>query len=93
MDASQQLSTLIELAESLGIDIRQAPSAGELDRQWNPGGALVLLKGKEILFLDSGAAVADQLSALAGALRGRRQLQERFLPPEIRQLIDQAQGQ
>ena len=53
-----------------------------------PGGALVKLKGKEILFLDPTAPLPDQVAVVAGCLRGRAGIEQRFLPPEVRQAID-----
>ena len=91
MDEYAQLRALLDIAESLGIEIRRVPVAltGEgSDR--HPGGALVKLRGREMLFLDPGAAVADRIAVAAGALAGRSDLENTYLPPEIRQLIDRA---
>ncbi len=93
METSQQLGALIGLAESVGISIRRAPAAGDSEAtQREPGGALVRLKGKEIIFLDPTASSSDQIAVVAGALRGRPEIHQRFLPPEIRQLIDEPGG-
>jgi hypothetical protein len=54
---------------------------------------MVKLKGREILFLDPAASPSDQLGVLAASLRGRRQVEDRFLPPEIREIIDTADEQ
>jgi hypothetical protein len=91
MDIEEKLSALITLAESSGIFVRRVASAGgEGPRR---GGDLVRLKGKEILFLDESASLADQADAVASALAGRgQQLESRYLPPEIRQAIDDAAG-
>lgn len=87
MDVSSQLAALLELAESLGITIRRAPAAG--DSSEHPGGALVRLKDKDILFLDPTASPADQISVAASALRTRRQqLDGIFVSPQIRELIE-----
>ena len=43
-----------------------------------------------MLFLDPSAAIADQIAVVAAALRGREQIEQRYLPPEIREAIDQA---
>jgi hypothetical protein len=88
MDPHAQLGYLVELAESVGITIRRIPAAG--DSAEHPGGALVCLKGLEILMLDSAAAAADQIAVVAGALRGRAQVEDRFLPPEIREAIERS---
>lgn len=83
MDEYEQLRYLLNLAESAGIDIRRAPAGDD-----HTGGALVKLRGREILFLDPGASVADRIAVAAAALAGREELQDRFLPPQIRELID-----
>jgi hypothetical protein len=88
MDPPELLAALIDLAEALGIEIRRAPPG--TGSSGGPAGALVRLKGKEILFLDPIAAVPDQISVVAGALAGRAELQDRFLPPKIRQCLDEA---
>ena len=88
MDIADQLNALIELAESLKIPVRRVPLGG--DSADHPGGAMVRLKGEAVLFLDSAAAPEDQLAAVAAALRGREELRDRFLLPEIRRLLDSA---
>jgi len=90
MDLDAKLSMLLDLAESLGIETRRMPAAG--DSGDHPGGALVRLKGREILFLNGEASLADQIDAAAAALTGRKELENRFLPPEIRQALDDASG-
>ena len=85
MSLDHQLAALVDLAESLGITIRRAPVMGGGE---HPGGALVRLKGSEMLFLDPTAAIAEQIEAAASALRGRPQLADRFLPPEIREALE-----
>ena len=63
MDLYQQLESLLELASEVGITLRRlaGPAAGAE----YPGGALVRLRGKDVLFLDSTAAIADQLAVTA----------------------------
>lgn len=89
MEAQEILAALIDLAEALEIEIRRAPPG--TGSSGGPAGALVRLKGKEILFLDPLAAVADQIGVVAEALAGRQELEDRFLPPEIRDRLDEAQ--
>ncbi len=91
MDAPAKLRVLLELAESCGIGIRRAPLLGDRDEQ--TGGALIRLKGREILFLDPSAPPAEQIGVVAAALVDRREIQDRFLPPEIRQVIEAAEKQ
>jgi hypothetical protein len=86
MEPHTRLNLLLDLAEEEGIAVRRVPSAG--DAAEHPGGALVKLKGKEILFLDPTAPLPDQVAVVAACLRGRSGIEQRFLPPEIRQAID-----
>ena len=69
------------------MTIRRAPGSED-----SPGASLVRLKGKEMLFVDTSAPVADQIAAVASALAGRDELADRFIRPEIRQLLDAAGG-
>ncbi len=90
MDLYQQLESLLELASEVGITLRRlaGPAAGAE----YPGGALVRLRGKDVLFLDSTAAIADQLAVTAAALSGRKELEDRFMPPQLRAAIDEHAG-
>jgi len=86
MEQESQLRMLLDLAEQIGLEVRCVPgSAGGAD---HPGGAMVRLKGKEIIFLDPVACPSEQLDVLAMALRGRSEVEDRFLPPEVRELIE-----
>ena len=85
MDSHSLLNALIDLAETLGIATRRVSRAGE-----GPGGALVRLKGRELLMLDPASPLADQIAVVAAALKGRPSLDDRFLPPEVRQVIETA---
>ncbi len=86
MDKQSQLAFLTDLAESLGIEVRQA--SRKADSVESPGGALVRLKGRELLFIDPGASLVDQVVVVARALRHRREIAEMYLPPEIRRLLE-----
>ena len=87
MEAHEHLRLLLDLAEEAGIAIRRAPSAA--DSADHPGGALVRVGTREMLFLDPTAAPADQIAVVAAALRGREEIENRYLPPELRQLIEE----
>jgi hypothetical protein len=84
METNRLLEAMMELARSLGIDVRHVDSCTER------GGALVHLKGREVLFLDASADPTEQLQAAARALAGRPELEDRFLLPEIRSALEQA---
>ncbi len=55
MDDYSILGTLMDLARSLDIDVRLAPPSAmeDLCSGDHSGGAMVKLRGKDILFLDS----------------------------------------
>ena len=88
MDEYAQLRALLDLVESVDIEIRRAPAELIDGGGAHPGGALVTLRGREILFLDPDAAVAERIEVAAAALRDRPGLEDVFIPPQIRQLID-----
>ncbi|NQU75943.1 MAG: hypothetical protein HQ546_06490 [Planctomycetes bacterium] len=87
MDAHEKLQALLDLADQIGLAVRKLPymdGDGEC-----VGGALVCVKGREVLFLDARAAVADQLAVTAAALAGRDELENRYIPPELRDIIEE----
>lgn len=88
MEADSQIHLLLDLADEVGLEVRRV--VGSSSGAEHPGGAMVRLKGKEILFLDPAAGPGDQIAVLAAALKGRPAVEERFLPPEIRELIEGA---
>ena len=86
MDAYQQLETLLDLVQELGITVRHMPGISAQSDQ--PGGSLTRVKDKEVLFLDGTASIADQLAVVASALAGRAELEDRYLSPQLRQCIE-----
>ncbi len=90
MDPYAQLEALLELAEQVGLSVRAFPAAA--DGGDHPGGALAALRGRQVLFLNASAGVADRLAIVAAALADRPELQERFIPPELRAIIDDRGG-
>jgi len=88
MEPDSQIRLLLDLADEVGLEVRRV--VGSSSGAEHPGGAKVRLKGKEILFLDPAACRSDQLDVLAGALKGRAGVEDRFLPPEIRERIEGA---
>jgi hypothetical protein len=90
VDPADQRDALTELAESLGISVRAVAGVGELSGHL--GGALVRLKGREVVFLNADAPAAEQTAALASALRGRERLERIYLAPELRELLEADAG-
>jgi hypothetical protein len=86
MDSMRLLECLMDLAEELGISVRRMPAGAD------SAGAVVMLKGRQVVFLDASSAPSEQIAVLAAALTGRGELRDRFLPPEVRELIDSASG-
>ena len=86
MDQKSKLRALLDLTESLGIEIRRAPPHGA---GWDfEGASLIRLGDREILFLDAKTSRAAQIAAVAAALAGRDEIEQMFLPPEIRETIE-----
>ena len=69
MDDDEKLAELLDLARSLGIEVRLTPAAGLSGER--SAGALVRLKEREILMMDPTAPVGEQLALAAQALAGR----------------------
>ncbi|MBS3821029.1 MAG: hypothetical protein GVY16_11545 [Planctomycetes bacterium] len=88
MDAHAKLRELLDLAESLGLEVRRVSGVSRSEDR--PGGALVRVRGREVLFLDPTAPTGEQLAVVIDALRGRSELAEQWLPPAIRDLLDNA---
>ena len=81
MDASSQLTALLELAEQLGYQIRRADLGGE-------GGGACRLRGQEILFVDTAADLEHRIEATAVALSAHPELAKQFILPELRDLLE-----
>ena len=86
-----QLTAMLDLAEELCIEVRPLSQAGQSSE--HPGGSVVRLKGKEVIFLEASASLAEQVGVVAEALAGRAELQQRYLRPEVRQMIESARKQ
>jgi len=85
MDDDEKLAELLDLTRCFGIEVRLTPAAGLSSE--HSAGALVLLKGREILIMDPTAPVADRVTLAAGALSGRAEIENCFIKPAIRCLL------
>lgn len=81
MDITTQLNALLDLAEKLGIEVRQVP----LD---DGGGGFCKLRGRRILFVDVLADTSDQIARVAGALASLPELQDQYVVPQLRELLE-----
>ena len=82
MDEEQILFDLVTTAEEIGIEIRRAQIGG------SDGGSLCKLKNKWVLFLDEGAPIIEQIDTTAKSLKGRPELENIYLRPQIREIIE-----
>lgn len=85
MDLGSRLGQLLEAAEQIGIDVRTAPMGGE-------GGGLCELRGRKVLFVDITADVATRYDRTVEALASLPELEQLYLPPEVRQDLDRTKG-
>lgn len=77
---------MLDLAEELGMTVREVPGLpGPGD---HPGGALVRVKDRDVLMLDTQASLADRVSVAAAALADRPELADRFIAPQLRERIE-----
>jgi len=90
MDPQRILSSLLDLAESLGIEVRLAPPRAEFSDLDRGAGAAVRIQGRDVIFLDRSASPAEQIELLASVLARDNRLENCFLPPEIRERIERA---
>jgi len=85
MDLTGRLESLLTLAEEIGIDVRAESMGGE-------GGGLCRLRGERILFVDISADLATRYDRTVAAMASLPELNDRYLPPEVRQDIEQYQS-
>lgn len=81
MDLSRRLEALLELAERMGIDVRAESMGGG-------GGGLCRLKGRRVLFVDTGADLATRYDRTLEALAGLEEIDSHYLLPEVRQDLE-----
>ena len=72
---------LLDVARKLGITVRHARLGGA-------GGGLARFKDQSQLFIDLDADPADQLEQTTKALAGSPGLDQLFLRPDVRELLD-----
>ena len=82
MNSQELLDELVNLLKQMDIEVR----TGELG---GAGGGLVTLRGKRVLFLDSLADPADQLDRLIPDVARLPSLDEIYIVPELRELLDE----
>ncbi len=87
MDNTYKLGGLLELACRLGLDVRCENLAGR-------GGGACQIQGNWVLFVDVSEDLAEQIVQVASALaHWKDQLEQQYILPEIRQLLDNYAGE
>ena len=87
MEPSEILRQLVELAEQAGISVRPL---GVSPTDPLAGSGLCRLRGRLVLVLSAAEPLDARIEAVADALRrhGGALLEERFLPPALRERIE-----
>jgi len=80
MEIAAQLEMVLTLLERFGTEIRHVRLGGE-------GGGLCVVKGCRIVFVDLDADPATRLERCVRALAESSDLDDQFLPPAVRELI------
>jgi len=87
MESEKIIDELIAAARSAGIAVREAPlSSGELKAR----SGLITLRGKPVLFLDTGLSPPERIELISQALCSR-DLTNIYLSPQARSMIENAE--
>lgn len=78
---SLQFDDLLEFARRIGLTVRHAHLGGA-------GGGLAVVRGNRQLFVDLDAHPQDQLERTAAALASLAELDQVFVRPDVRELLD-----
>lgn len=93
MEGQSLLDFLVELAQEAGVQVRVIPRyAAEGDPA--PRSGICRIRGAPWLLLASGEPLEDRIEAAAMAVRvhARAVLEERYLPPAVRERLDSPRG-
>ena len=82
MSPQELQERLVELVSQMGITVRRADLGGA-------GGSLVRLRGQDVLFLDTSADPEDQLQRLAPDVARLPNLDDIYIIPELRELLEE----
>lgn len=84
VERDPELDRLVEIATSLGLDVREERLLREVGYSVKSG--LCRVEGEEVLLLDKNAASSDRIEALCEVLAGR-DLDSVWIEPELRSRI------
>lgn len=83
MDLQTRLDLLLSIAQELGWTLRREPLGGD-------GGGLCIIKGQHVLFVDTLADLETRYERTLAALAAQPELDQRYLPPEVRDDLEKA---
>ncbi len=86
MDLQSRMDTLIDFAGEIGLSIRREPQGGD-------GGGFCVLRGERILFIDTMADLETRYERTLEALAHLPEINQRYVPPEIREDIELTNGE
>ncbi len=90
MDEDAVIEQLEQLANKLGIEIRYEPIRLE-EESINVVGGFCILRGENLLIINSSVGMKDRIRVLAQAL-SRFSLDHLYIKPAIRELLEMASG-
>lgn len=85
MELQRRLDILIGLAEELGLTVRREPLGGD-------GGGFCRIRGQRILFIDTMGDLETRYERTLEAVAGIPEIEQRFVPPEVREDIERSRG-
>lgn len=90
MERTELLDCLLDLAGELGMDVRRHKLRRVGTDEPLPRTGLCRVRGEAWLLVMEHEPIEDRIAAVAEALResASEQLEERYLPPRIREAID-----
>ena len=90
MEPPALLDLMAELAEEAGLRVRVMPRGAAPEGELLPGTGVCRVRDQIWVVLSPGDPVEDRIDALAAALRDHAKpfLEDRFVPPAVRERID-----
>lgn len=82
MDPVEQFEAVISILERVGVEVRETSLGGA-------GGGLCEVRGRKILLVDVDADQRTRLERCVRALADLPEAQSVYLPPVVRELMDQ----
>lgn len=84
MDLQARLDALLTVAEEIGLSVRREPLGGD-------GGGYCVLRGRRVLFVDTAADLETRYERTLAAIARLPDVEQRYLPPEVRDDIERQQ--